>query len=467
MKRKLRQWFYSEFGPSSLFERVKHVMSGKPKIIIDRPLFRARIRELQVPNEVLGEIESFDTTKWLPLAAEVNYNTGEFTSSSWGRKFDSKYYVIIIGLGNVALTVWETHSSSENNNLMQLEKKVGRYAKGGPFYEFVKEVNRNLMESEKVGGGVSSTEAVRFRLAEKEVVKNEMENTFTRKVQEQTLSSGTELKNTPFSSQGKLFYSLVHQQDNNGKKCKNKLDRWAATVICRPLRTPLSTTPHESETIMFLRRVLYKYHYNVISLAYPLKALCELKLCNYIIIRKSFIVVNGSLLNVFQELFAFCIKRRKYHILALERAGQFQWICKKDTNKSIVEAYSCSELSIQFRNNMDVCCKIRWMLSTLGFELNKIAVLEKVQKKRKKNIAYDESRIIRKALGLDGRRAPKKQVIPVTSSRVGKNVKCPRCGRRIPAQKLESHIRKLHTVIPAGRIISNRLSELQQDLYGD
>lgn len=218
---------------------------------------------------------------------------------------------------------------------------------------------------------------------------------------------------------------------------------------------------------MSIRRVVYKYHYNVISLAYPIKTLRELKFCNYIVIRKSFIVVNGTLLDVFQELFAFCIKRRKYHILALERAGYFKWISKEDTNKSIVEAFSCNELSIQFRDNVDVCWKIRWMLSTLGFELNKIAVLEKAQKKHNKNIAYDESRIIRKALGLDGRRTPKKRGKPVSSSRMGTNAKCPYCGRHIQAQKLESHIRKLHTVIPAGRIISNRLSELQQDLYGD
>ena len=247
------------------------------------------------------------------------------------------------------------------------------------------------------------------------------------------------------------------------KRHQNKLDQWAATIIGRPFQAKL----YESEKIVSIRRVVYKCHYNVISLAYPVKTLRELKFCNYIVIRRSFIVVNGTLLDVFQELFAFCIKHRKYHILALERAGYFQWICKKDTNKSIVEAFSCNELSIQFRDNVDVCWKIRWMLSTLGFELNEIAVLEKVQKKRKENIAYDESRIIRKALGLDGRRAPKKQVIPVTPSRVRKRVKCPHCGRRIPEEELKSHIRKWHPVIPAGRIIGNHLSELQQDLYGD
>lgn len=277
-------------------------------------------------------------------------------------------------------------------------------------------------------------------------MKDKKGNTSTRKVQGPKLASGTKPRNTPFSSLGRLFYLSVLQQDKKGKRSKNKLDQWAAAAIARPLRTE----PLESKTIVSIRRVVYNYHYNVISLAYPIKTLRELKFCNYIVIRKSFIVVNGTLLDVFQELFAFCIKRRKYHILALERAGYFRWICKKDTNKSIVEAFSCNELSIQFRNIEDVCWKIRWMLSTLGFELNKIAVLEKAQKKHHKNIAYDESRIIRKALGFDGRRTPKKGGIPLTSSRVRKNVKCPHCGRRIPTQKLESHIRKWHPVIPAG-----------------
>ena len=301
------------------------------------------------------------------------------------------------------------------------------------------------------------------RLIAEAVMKNKTGNTFTRKVQGQKLASGTKPRNTPFSSLGKLFYLSLHQQDDKGKRSKNKFDQWAAAAICKPLRTK----PHESKKIVSIRQVVYKYHYNVISLACPIKTLSELKFCNYIVIRRSFIVVNGPLLDVFKELFAFCIKRRKHHLLALERAGQFQWIRKKDINKSIVEAYGCSELSVQFENSADVCCKIRWMLSTLGFELNEIAVLEKVQKNRKENIAYDESSIIRKALGLDGRRAPKKQVIPVTSSRVRKRVKCSHCGRRIPEEELKSHIRKWHPVIPAGRIIGNHLSELQQDLYGD
>ena len=294
-------------------------------------------------------------------------------------------------------------------------------------------------------------------------MKNRMGNSFTRKVQGQKLSSGTEPRNTPFSALGELFHSSVHQQDNNGERCKNKFDQWADAVIGKPLRTK----PHESGTILSIRRVLYKYHYNVISLACPIKTLRELKFCNYIVIRRSFIVVNGSLLNVFQELFSFCIKRRKYHILALERAGQFQWIGKKDINKSIVEAYGCSELSVQFENTADVWRKIRWMLSTLGFELTKIAVLEKVQKKRKKNIAYDESSIIRKALGFDGHRTTKKQVTPGASSGMRNRVKCPRCGCMIKAKELERHMLMKHgPVTPTGQIIDNSLSELQQDLYG-
>lgn len=287
---------------------------------------------------------------------------------------------------------------------------------------------------------------------------------FTRKVQGQKLSSGTKPRNTPFSSLDELLYSPVHQQDKNGKRPKNKLDQWAAAAIGRPLRTK----PHESKTIVSVRRAVYKYHYNVISLAYPIKTLRELKFCNYIVIRRSLIVVNGTLLDVFQELFAFCVKRRKYHILALERAGYFKWICKEDTNKSIVEAFSCNELSIRFRDNEDVCLKIRWMLSTLGFELNEIAVLEKVQKKRKNNIAYDESRTIRKALGFDLHRASKKQATPGAPSCMRNRVKCPRCGCMIKAKELERHIRMKHgPVIPAGRIIDNSLSERQQDLYGD
>ena len=295
-------------------------------------------------------------------------------------------------------------------------------------------------------------------------MKDKKGNPFTRKVQGQKLASGTKPRNTPFSSLDELFYSPVHQQDNARNRCKNKLDQWASTIISRPLRMK----SHGSETIVSIKRAVYKYHYKVTSLAYMIKALCELKLCSYIIIRRSFIVVNGPLLDVFKELFAFCIKRRKYHILALERAGLFQWISKKDINKSIVEAYGCSELSVQFENSADVYCKIWWMLSTLGFELNEIAVLEKVQEKHNMNIAYDESKIIQKALGLYGHRASKKQATPGASSCQRKRVKCPRCGCMIKAKGLERHIRMRHgAVIPTGLIIDNRLSELQQDLYGD
>ena len=136
-------------------------------------------------------------------------------------------------------------------------------------------------------------------------------NASTRKVQGQKFASGTKPRNTPFSSLDELIYSPVHQQENKGKRYQNKLDQWAATIIGRPFQAK----PYESEKIVSIRRVVYKYHYNVISLAYPVKTLRELKFCNYIVIRRSLIVVNGALLDVFQELFAFCIKRRKYHIL--------------------------------------------------------------------------------------------------------------------------------------------------------
>ena len=53
--------FHAEFGPPSLFERVRFKMKSVDKLIMDGSHFNARASERNIPPEIIEKLQHFST----------------------------------------------------------------------------------------------------------------------------------------------------------------------------------------------------------------------------------------------------------------------------------------------------------------------------------------------------------------------------------------------------------------------
>ncbi|MDR1643938.1 MAG: hypothetical protein LBT59_29925 [Clostridiales bacterium] len=132
--------FSSEFGPSPLFERVRFKMQAVHELVIKGKHFNERASERNVPDLVMKKIKTFNSSEWILRTAEVRVDRGKFISSTWELAVDGRKYWITIGVGSCVVTIVEKTSSGIENCI-----------RSGPVYDFVEEVNRNLMDKEKGG----------------------------------------------------------------------------------------------------------------------------------------------------------------------------------------------------------------------------------------------------------------------------------------------------------------------------
>ena len=137
--------FSAALGPASLFERVMFVMSGHRTLRADGPHFRKRVKERSIPTEVVQMATNFNSADWTLLSAEVRVDKGKFIASAWGRKWKGRNYVIIVGLGDVLETIYDSALPFEDIHACRL----GGVSPDSPFGRFVEQVNRDLMMTEK------------------------------------------------------------------------------------------------------------------------------------------------------------------------------------------------------------------------------------------------------------------------------------------------------------------------------
>lgn len=128
--------FHIDYGPASLFERVRYIMASCEEIKLHSKHFKERTLEREIPIEVINSLTRFSVDHWELIMAEVRNDTGKFVSSTWQLTYDGIEYVVVIGLHNAAQTVF---SKDNNPSLMKL------IVKSGPQYDFVERVNRELM----------------------------------------------------------------------------------------------------------------------------------------------------------------------------------------------------------------------------------------------------------------------------------------------------------------------------------
>jgi len=104
-------------------------------------------RQQGIPQEVLDRIETFgsvgtgDTDDWELVACEVRMDTGKFLTSTWETENDGEKYWLTIGSENMAERI--SRKSNEDEE---------RAVKRGDFYNYVKAVNRGLMEDARPMG---------------------------------------------------------------------------------------------------------------------------------------------------------------------------------------------------------------------------------------------------------------------------------------------------------------------------
>ena len=89
---------------------------------------------------------SFNSADWTLLSAEVRVDKGKFVASAWGRKWKGRNYVIVIGLGDVLETIYDSALPFDEIHACRL----GGVSPDYPFGRFVERVNRELMEMETV-----------------------------------------------------------------------------------------------------------------------------------------------------------------------------------------------------------------------------------------------------------------------------------------------------------------------------
>ena len=131
--------FHVEFGPDSLFERVKFKMLDVHSLYMDGTHFNQRASERNIPPEVMEKLTHFDANEWTLKTAEVRKDRGKFYNSTWERVVDGKRYWVTIGIGNYITTIVCKETSG-----------VEKCVRGGTYYDFVSKVNRELMDSEEL-----------------------------------------------------------------------------------------------------------------------------------------------------------------------------------------------------------------------------------------------------------------------------------------------------------------------------
>ena len=133
-----KERFHIEFGPASLFERVRFKMKDVRALFIEGSHFKTRVDERDIPVEVIEKLMNFNVEQWKLKTAEVRKDRGKFVNSTWEIEYSGCVYWVTIGIGNYIKTIVQRNSSG-----------VEKCIKSGEYYDFVEHVNNELMNAEK------------------------------------------------------------------------------------------------------------------------------------------------------------------------------------------------------------------------------------------------------------------------------------------------------------------------------
>ena len=129
--------FHVEFGPPSLFERVRFKMKDVTTLYMDGVHFQTRASERNIPDDIMTRLLQFDINEWRVVTASVRENRGKFVDSTWEIVIDGVRYWVTIGMGTFIKTIVIKETSGVENCI-----------RSGEYYDFVEQVNRKLMDGD-------------------------------------------------------------------------------------------------------------------------------------------------------------------------------------------------------------------------------------------------------------------------------------------------------------------------------
>ena len=138
-KKYKRVRFHIEFGPQSLFERVKLKMKNVSRLYMDGAHLQTRIKERNISEDILKQLKEFNINEWKLVTASVDRDSGKFVDSTWEILIDNTRYWITIGMGTYVKTIVIKETSG-----------IDKCVQSGEYYDFVDEVNKKLMEKESL-----------------------------------------------------------------------------------------------------------------------------------------------------------------------------------------------------------------------------------------------------------------------------------------------------------------------------
>lgn len=113
-----RDRFHVEFGPPSLFERVRFKMKDVTTLYMDGVHFQTRASERNIPDEVMSRLLQFDINEWRVVTASVRDDRGKFVDSTWEIVIDGVRYWVTIGMGTFIKT---SSSVMYSNNVVIID----------------------------------------------------------------------------------------------------------------------------------------------------------------------------------------------------------------------------------------------------------------------------------------------------------------------------------------------------------
>lgn len=93
--------FHIQFGPPSLFERVRFKMRDAHNLYLDGTHYQKRLSEREIPPEILEALLDFDAITWTLKTAEVRTDRGKFVNLIWEKVVDGQRYWVTIGIGTM------------------------------------------------------------------------------------------------------------------------------------------------------------------------------------------------------------------------------------------------------------------------------------------------------------------------------------------------------------------------------
>ena len=344
--------FYVESGPPSLFARVKYIMDAKTNIKVDRPHFVCRVRERRIPAQVVRLVNNFEARRWEVISAEVRADTGKFISSTWGRIYAKRYYVVTIGIGDIAETIYESEPPSIWSPRRRMRAPVKGKNPARQIYDFVEKINRNLMESD------TRHKKNNIVLAVKQKQKNGSSSNM--------FASQSDWKVDPFDGlENKLPVNVV------------KIDNWSK-VVDRIVENPAKNWPerYSAKAKVFKAANTTKdyrhFAESLVNTASFLTGFVE---------DPDLLFVDGDCLEksdgwvgIFSSLLAYLAVHRADTLTKLDVAGLMNWLAKANDKASLPESIMAIGVSAEFGCLSDLCARMQWLLMMTGFNLNDVVI---------------------------------------------------------------------------------------------